>query len=74
STSSLIEVFKLSTAICEFLDEASPSTKLLPNDIILKAKVRAFCSEIACNIQPIQNLLGAADDPLRGVLDHLGES
>lgn len=44
-----------SLAICEFLEEIS-DFKLLPQDIVQRAKVRAFCSEIACNIQPIQNL------------------
>lgn len=47
-----------SMAICEFLEEAFPESevKLLPQDLLLRAKVRAFCSQIACNIQPIQNL------------------
>lgn len=46
-----------SMAICEFLEEAYPQTqKLFPDDLVVRAKVRAFCSEIACNIQPIQNM------------------
>jgi maleylacetoacetate isomerase len=45
-----------SSAICEFLEETFPEIPLLPSDPIARAKVRAICCEIACNIQPIQNL------------------
>lgn len=45
-----------STAICEFLEEAFPENKLLPSDTIAKAQVRSLCSEIASNVQPVQNL------------------
>jgi maleylacetoacetate isomerase len=45
-----------SMAICEFLEEAFPDVKLLPTDLIGKSKVRAICTEISCNIQPLQNL------------------
>ena len=45
-----------STAICEFLEEIYPETPLLPSDPVSRAVVRSICSEIASNIQPIQNL------------------
>jgi maleylacetoacetate isomerase len=45
-----------SLAICEFLEEIAPEVRLLPNDILQRAKVRSMCCEIACNIQPLQNL------------------
>jgi maleylacetoacetate isomerase len=45
-----------SLAICEFLEEIAPEVKLLPTDIVERAKVRSMCCEIACNIQPLQNL------------------
>jgi maleylacetoacetate isomerase len=45
-----------STAICEFLEEEFPEKSLLPKDPVLRAKARAICSEIACGIQPFQNL------------------
>jgi maleylacetoacetate isomerase len=46
-----------STAIIEFLEEAFPDkTPLLPKDPILRAKVKAYCYHIACNIHPMQNL------------------
>jgi maleylacetoacetate isomerase len=45
-----------STAICEFLEDAFPDKPILPKDHLLKGKVRAICSEIASNIQPLQNL------------------
>ena len=45
-----------SSAICEFLEETHTEVNLLPKDAIDRAHVRAICSHIACNIQPIQNL------------------
>ena len=45
-----------STAILEFLEEVFPDTSLYPSNLVDKAKVRMICSEVASNIQPIQNL------------------
>lgn len=46
-----------STAIIEFIEEVFPDKNpLLPKDPILKAKVKAYCYHIACNIHPMQNL------------------
>jgi maleylacetoacetate isomerase len=45
-----------SSAICEFLEENFSEINVLPKDTIDRAQVRAVCSHIACNIQPIQNL------------------
>jgi len=46
-----------SSAICEFLEETYPEeTSLLSKDLVVRAKIRQIYNEIACNIQPIQNL------------------
>lgn len=46
-----------SFAIIEYLDEAFPSTtKILPQDPFLKAKIRQFCETINADIHPLQNL------------------
>lgn len=45
-----------SLAIVEWLDETYPDAPLLPDDINLRAQVRAFSQIIACEIHPLQNL------------------
>ncbi len=46
-----------SAAIIEFIEDIFPNKyPLLPKDPIQKAKVKAFCYHIGCNIQPLQNL------------------
>ena len=50
------QVLTQSTAILEWLEDAYPERPLLPSDPIEKAKVRAFCAAIGCDIHPIQNL------------------
>lgn len=45
-----------SLAIIEWLDETYPQPALLPQDAVLRAKVRAFSQVIACEIHPLQNL------------------
>ena len=45
-----------SLAIMEYLDESVPEPPLLPEDRVLKAKVRAFAMMIACDIHPVNNL------------------
>jgi len=49
-------VLTQSLAICEYLDETYPEPALLPSDALGRARVRAFCDIIACDIHPIQNL------------------
>ncbi len=45
-----------SQAIIEYLDEAHPAPKLLPDDAAARARVRAFAGAICSDIQPLQNL------------------
>ena len=45
-----------SLAILEYLDEAHPGPKLLPESALDKAYVRAFSQIIACEIHPLNNL------------------
>lgn len=60
-----------SLAICEYLEECFPEPALLPSDPIARARVRALCQVIACEIHPLNNLrvlkhltgeLGLSDD------------
>lgn len=50
------EVLTQSLAILEYLEETYPQTPLLPTDTVARAKVRALCQAIACDIHPINNL------------------
>jgi len=45
-----------SQAILEYLEEAHPETKLLPETEPLRSKVRALCNIICCDIHPLNNL------------------
>ena len=45
-----------SMAMLEYLEEAYPEVKLLPDGQPLRSQVRAFCHAIACDIHPILNL------------------
>jgi maleylpyruvate isomerase len=45
-----------SLAIMEYLEETYPDPPLLPSDSLGKAKVRAICGVIACDIHPLNNL------------------
>lgn len=49
-------VLTQSPAILEWLDETHPEPRLLPNEPMERAAVRAFCAVIACEIHPLQNL------------------
>ncbi|MBN8431349.1 maleylacetoacetate isomerase [Microbulbifer salipaludis] len=64
-------VLTQSLAIMEWLDEQHPQPALLPSDPLARARVRALAYNVACDIQPIQNLrvlkylqseLGASDE------------
>jgi maleylacetoacetate isomerase len=45
-----------SLAIIEYLDTLVPSPRLIPDDPVLAAKVRAVALTIACEIHPLNNL------------------
>jgi maleylacetoacetate isomerase len=45
-----------SLAILEYLEEAHPQPPLLPPDALGRARVRALCAAIACDIHPLNNL------------------
>ncbi|MGO2513963.1 maleylacetoacetate isomerase [Marinomonas polaris] len=46
-----------SLAIIEYLEEAYPNTtSLMPDDVNLRANIRAFSQIIACDIHPVNNL------------------
>ncbi|MFC6979244.1 maleylacetoacetate isomerase [Microbulbifer taiwanensis] len=49
-------VLTQSLAILEWLDEKHPEPALLPGDRLGRAKVRALAYNVACDIQPLQNL------------------
>ena len=50
------QVVVQSLAICEYLEEAFPSSPLLPTDISSRARVRSIAQSIASEIQPLNNL------------------
>ena len=45
-----------SMAILEYLEEAYPGVRLLPQSEPGRSQVRAFCNLIACDIHPLNNL------------------
>ncbi len=45
-----------SLAIIEYLDETRPQVRLLPQETVARAQVRALAQSIACEIHPINNL------------------
>jgi maleylpyruvate isomerase len=49
-------VITQSLAIIEWLDETYPEPPLLPEDLLRRAKVRAFALAVACDTHPVQNL------------------
>ena len=50
------DVLIQSPAILEYLEEVYPDPPLLPKDPLQRAKVRAACALIACDIHPLNNL------------------
>jgi len=50
------DILTQSPAILEWLDETYPEPRLLPTDVMVRARVRAFTQVIACEIHPLQNL------------------
>lgn len=64
-------VLNQSLAICEYLNEKYPDPPLLPDDMIARAKVRALCQMIACDIHPLNNL--RVLNYLKGPLAHTPE-
>jgi maleylacetoacetate isomerase len=44
-----------SPAILEYLEEVSPEPALLPDEPALRARIRAVCAIIACDIHPLNN-------------------
>ncbi|KAF2368740.1 Glutathione S-transferases class Zeta [Trinorchestia longiramus] len=50
------QVLTQSAAIFEYLEEEYPDTPLLPQDKMLRAKVREIAQMIVAGIQPLQNL------------------
>lgn len=49
-------VLTQSLAICEYLDETVDGPRLLPEDALMRARVRAAALVIACDVHPLQNL------------------
>lgn len=45
-----------SMAILEWLEETHPAPALLPKDPVDRARVRAMCGIVACDIHPVNNL------------------
>jgi len=65
------EMLAQSIAILEWLEETCPAPALLPEDALLRARVRSLVNNIACDIHPLNNLsimnylrteLGASDE------------
>lgn len=50
------QVLTQSLAIIEYLDDTVANPPLLPQDPVMKAKVRAVAQIVACDIHPVNNL------------------
>ena len=50
------EVLTQSLAIIEYLEEKYPDPPLLPSTPVARARVRALCQLIACDVHPLNNL------------------
>jgi maleylacetoacetate isomerase len=49
-------VITQSNAIIEYLEECYPTPAILPQQLLARAKVRAFAQTISCDIHPLNNL------------------
>lgn len=49
-------VITQSMAVVEYLEEIYPTPPLLPSDAGARARVRALCQVVACDIHPLNNL------------------
>ncbi len=63
STDNLVPVLEIdgqrlsqSMAIIEYVDERFPAPKLVPQELLARAQVRALAQSIACEIHPLNNL------------------
>ncbi len=61
------EILSQSIAILEWLEETSPPPALLPQDPLLRARVRSLVNNIACDIHPLNNV-----SVLGYLRDHMG--
>lgn len=50
------KILTQSLAILEWLEERHPEPALLPEEPLARAKIRALAYNVACDIQPLQNL------------------
>jgi maleylacetoacetate isomerase len=50
------EILIQSPAILEYLEDAHPSFPLLPGDEIKRARIRAVCAILGCDVHPLNNL------------------
>jgi maleylacetoacetate isomerase len=50
------DVLTQSPAILEYLEECYPEPPLLPTEPLARARVRAACAVIACDIHPLNNI------------------
>lgn len=50
------DVLTQSPAILEYLEERYPDPPLLPPEPLLRARIRAACALIACDIHPLNNI------------------
>ncbi len=50
------DVLIQSPAILEYLEERYPDPPLLPEDLLARARIRAACALIACDIHPLNNI------------------
>ena len=61
------EILSQSIAILEWLEETSPPPALLPQDPLLRARVRSLVNNIACDVHPLNNI-----SVLGYLKDHMG--
>jgi len=62
------EVLTQSLAIIDYIEETHPQPRLLPDDPVRRANIRAIAQTIACDIHPLNNLVVL--QYLKRTLDH----